>query len=117
MWLVPRLAADACRENLRYLIGPAISAATICNPATTGSPCTTGVPFTSAGVFTINWIAHNDCRFVLATQMVTIMDTELPTFTPACPKGGLVTLNALDRVNAVFFGILRLLWLWTIVLH
>ena len=89
---VPCLAANACWTGLRYTTA-AVTAATICDPSTVGSLCTaSGIVFTAPGTYNITWIAHNDCRFVLATQMVTIQDLEPPVFSPACPT--VVTLNA-----------------------
>jgi hypothetical protein len=89
------LGIGACAGSIRYST-TLVDATTVCNPLTIGNACTApGIVFPAAGVYNIYWIVANDCRFAVGgPQQVTVLDTELPTFLPACPKGNRVNLNA-----------------------
>ncbi|MBK9270503.1 MAG: T9SS type A sorting domain-containing protein [Saprospiraceae bacterium] len=58
-----------------------------CNPITVTPPSGSLFPVGVTRVTGVN-------GFVSASFNVTVLDIEPPTFVPACPKGGLVTLNA-----------------------
>jgi hypothetical protein len=64
------------------------------NAAATPCPAA-GVVFTTAGLKHILWVASTGCgAYDTSYQAINILDTEKPTFSPACPVGGRVTLNA-----------------------
>ncbi|MBK7800580.1 MAG: HYR domain-containing protein [Saprospiraceae bacterium] len=89
------LGIGSCASSIRYST-TLVDATTVCSPLTIGNACTApGIVFPAAGVYNIYWIVANDCLFAVGgPQQVTVLDTELPTFLPACPKGNRVNLNA-----------------------
>ncbi|MCC6842915.1 MAG: HYR domain-containing protein, partial [Saprospiraceae bacterium] len=89
------LGIGSCASSIRYST-TLVDATTVCNPLTIGNDCTApGIVFPAAGVYNIYWIVANDCLFAVGgPQQITVLDTELPTFMPECPKGNRVNLNA-----------------------
>ncbi|MCC7027164.1 MAG: HYR domain-containing protein, partial [Saprospiraceae bacterium] len=62
-----------------------------------GGPKMTTLPLIlPGGVYTIVWetVDSRTCAPTRLTSTTTVLDSEPPTFVPACPKGGIVNLNA-----------------------